>query len=123
MLTAAMLLTGCEPPVGTQYLGTFQGTGAGFHEIITITGATNPTYTHQFHRDGKLVVNETGKTKITGNELELSPFTRCIDSERGTPLPAPEKFLHDHIWFLGAPPFDMLKPFPEHDYFLQKKSQ
>ena len=116
-----LLLAACEEPVGTRYVGVFRGSGSGFQEVIVFTGEKSLTFTHEVYIDGNRVLDETGKAKLKGNEIELTPFTRCIDSATGVPLPASEKFISYSVWFLGSPPFDMLKPFPEHEYFLRKQ--
>lgn len=120
-LAVSLLLAGCEDPVGSRHIGVFRGSGNGFEEFIIVRDGKPLTYTHSVKRNGKLVLEENGQATLEGHELELTPFTRYIDSATGMPLGTPQRFINDSVWFLGAPPFDMLKPFPEHDYFLRKQ--
>ncbi len=112
-----------ETASSSRMAGTFRASGAGFVESITVSPGPDHLYRHIVELDGEIVCDEDGAVKLEGAEIEFSNFTRYIDSETGRPLPTPQKFTTDSVFFFASPPSDMLKPWPEHDYSLSKQGK
>jgi hypothetical protein len=100
--------------------GHYQGTGSSFVETLTLELDSKLSFHHTVRVGESVICNETGTVAVAGSKLLFSSFTRCVDDKTGQLLSKPEQFISYDYWFLDAPPFDMLKPFPEHDYYLKK---
>jgi|SRR5688572_472779 hypothetical protein len=115
------LLVGCsKQPTNENVAGVYRGTGTGFVETLTVKLADQPSFRHVFEMGGRTICDETGSVVLKGDKLQFPRFTKCVDDATGAALASTQTFVSYDVWFLGAPPFDMLKPSPEHEYFMRK---
>ena len=108
-----------ETPASTGAVGTFRGSGTGFIETITIGPGPGYEFRHTVERNGVVVCDETGKAEVTGREVRFPQFTKHIESQSGQPSAKPQKVYSYSVYYFGGRP-EVLKPWPEHDYFLRK---
>jgi hypothetical protein len=121
MLSMLMISSCHKSPPGSGPVGVFRGTGVGFVEEISLVSTTGGYQYHHIVRSGnQSLCDELNGASISGNEVVLTNFTVWIDSKSASLLTKSDKFLSSRFYFLDGPPFEMLKPFPEHDYFLKK---
>lgn len=122
LLVMVILLTnGCSKSNGSSGpIGRFQGGGTNFTEEIILTPAgAGLEFKHIVVSGGLKLCDESGSALISGSEIRLNDFTEYVDSESGGLHSTPKKFVSTGYYFLDGA-FEMLKPFPEHDYFLKK---
>ena len=117
------LSSGCSKSSSpTDISGTYVGLGSNFVETL-IADSASGTFRHTFSVGETTICNETGLVSFAGAQLIFSDFTEHVDDKTGEVRSVPKRFISTSYYFLEGPPFDMLKPFPEHDYFLKRTNQ
>jgi hypothetical protein len=112
---------GCQERISlSRVVGTYEGTNGTVRELIQLT--SDGHFRHELSFAGKSVLAETGTFTVKPDgTLTVEPFTEYFDCLKGVFTDSGKQFATYSIFFLDAPPFDMIKHWPQRDYFLRKK--